>query len=66
MKVLTMANQITASPELDWKPCFDNFTCTILEAPLDYADPSVGTTGIAFIKYSGEDENAEDIIINPG
>lgn len=59
-------DELKPSPELDWKPCFENFTCTKLEVPLDYADPSVGKTGIAFLKYSSQNPSAEDILINTG
>lgn len=38
--------------------------------PLDYTDPSIGTTGIAFIKWSANDQNCssppQDILLNPG
>lgn len=57
---------ITVTKELSWVKCFDNFTCTNLEVPLDYADESAGTTNIAFIKYQGGDGSGPDILYNPG
>lgn len=59
-------SQLTPSPDLDWKPCYENLTCTILEVPLDYKNATAGTTGIAFIKYSSSNPDAEDILLNPG
>ncbi|PVI00609.1 alpha/beta-hydrolase [Periconia macrospinosa] len=65
--------QITPSADLNWTPCFQNFTCTRLTVPLDYAEPSVGTTDIAFIKWtSPQAQNSsnspppQDILVNPG
>ncbi|KAH8901266.1 hypothetical protein GQ53DRAFT_850808 [Thozetella sp. PMI_491] len=57
---------IQPSPDLNWTPCWDNFTCSMLEVPLDYADLSIGTTAIAFIKRPVSNTSAEDIIFNPG
>ncbi|KAF2478267.1 alpha/beta-hydrolase [Lindgomyces ingoldianus] len=57
---------LTPSPELNWAPCYDNFTCAYLEVPLDYANSSIGTTNIAFIKKWSQNSSAEDILVNPG
>ncbi|KAF1983862.1 hypothetical protein K402DRAFT_382243 [Aulographum hederae CBS 113979] len=57
---------IEPSAELRWTPCFDNFTCSMLEVPLDYTDLSVGNTVVAFIKASSGNDSAEDVLINPG
>ncbi|RYO94770.1 hypothetical protein DL766_000033 [Monosporascus sp. MC13-8B] len=59
---------IRPSPTLEWTPCFEAFTCAKLEVPLDYADPSIGSTGIAFIKLAGRNaaEDAENILIIHG
>ncbi|KAF1962476.1 hypothetical protein CC80DRAFT_487925 [Byssothecium circinans] len=55
------------SPQLNWTPCFDNFTCTILEVPLDYSNTAAGTVGIAFIKWTAKNaSSAQDILVNPG
>ncbi|CAI6337988.1 unnamed protein product [Periconia digitata] len=66
--------KIEPSPKLNWVPCFQNFTCTRLEVPLDYEDLAAGTTDIAFIKWtspqtSNSSANAtapQDILLNPG
>jgi pimeloyl-ACP methyl ester carboxylesterase len=62
---------VEASPGFDWKPCYELFTCTKLEVPLDYADESAGTVGIAFIKWTTNatttaSNSAQDILLNPG
>ncbi|RYP66543.1 hypothetical protein DL770_008785 [Monosporascus sp. CRB-9-2] len=59
---------ICPSPTLEWTPCFEAFTCARLEVPLDYADASLGTTAIAFIKLAGRNatEEAKNILIIPG
>jgi pimeloyl-ACP methyl ester carboxylesterase len=53
---------------LNWTPCFDKFTCSRLQVPLDYTDPSAGNTAIAFIKHPALNASAEtrDILYNPG
>ena len=60
--------QLKPTADLKWTPCFDNFTCTILEVPLDYSDEDAGTTGIAFIKWNSPNatSSAQDILVNPG
>lgn len=59
--------QVSPSANLQWTPCYENFTCASLEVPLDYTDPSIGTTNIAFLKVSALQQPAKgDIIINPG
>jgi pimeloyl-ACP methyl ester carboxylesterase len=57
---------ITASSSLKWTPCFSNYTCSLLTVPLDYSDPDVGTTNIAYIKLASNSTTAQDIVINPG
>ncbi|KAF2181145.1 alpha/beta-hydrolase [Zopfia rhizophila CBS 207.26] len=59
-------SDLTPGPDLTWTPCYDNFTCSLLEVPLDYANPSVGTTSIAIIKKPSQNASAEDLLINPG
>lgn len=53
---------------LAWTPCFDAFTCSRLEVPLDYSNRSLGTTSIAFIKLAGKNATIESpsIVLNPG
>lgn len=67
-KLLLTYCQIQLSPNLQWVPCYDDFTCTKLEVPIDYTNISLGTTGIAFIKLAGSNatDDAESILINPG
>lgn len=57
---------IPVTKELEWVSCFENYTCTNLEVPLDYADESAGTTNIAFLKVTGGDGTGPDILFNPG
>ncbi|CAO2653462.1 Nn.00g028730.m01.CDS01 [Neocucurbitaria sp. VM-36] len=59
-------SELTASPELVWTPCNDNFTCALLEVPLDYSNVSVGTVNLAIIKKSGKSEDAQEVLVNPG
>ncbi|KAF2651085.1 alpha/beta-hydrolase [Lophiostoma macrostomum CBS 122681] len=57
---------ISPTLDLSWVPCFDNFTCTILQVPLDYSSPYDGNTTLAFIKIPSANATAEDILYNPG
>ncbi|KAI1364060.1 alpha/beta-hydrolase [Xylaria arbuscula] len=62
-------DNIESSANLTWTPCFDdNFSCSRLEVPLDYANKSLGTTSIAFLKMAGKNATAESqsIVIVPG
>jgi hypothetical protein len=61
-------DHIKPSANLSWTPCFDNFTCSNLEVPLDYANMSLGTTSIAFIKLAGKNatEASPSIVLIPG
>ncbi|KAH0489332.1 hypothetical protein TgHK011_009765 [Trichoderma gracile] len=61
-------DNIEPSANLTWTPCFDGFTCSRLQVPLDYSNRSIGTTSIAFIKLAGKNATAESpsIIVNPG
>jgi pimeloyl-ACP methyl ester carboxylesterase len=60
--------QLKPTVDLQWTRCFEDFTCTILEVPLDYSDEDAGTTGIAFIKWTSPNAttSAQDILVNPG
>ncbi|OCK73546.1 hypothetical protein K432DRAFT_473286 [Lepidopterella palustris CBS 459.81] len=53
---------LTPSVNVDWAPCVDNFTCALLEVPLDYSNSSVGTTSIAFLKYASQNQSAQDLL----
>lgn len=58
---------IPPSTDLKYVPCFDNFTCANIEVPLDYDNPDVGTTNVAFMRYDAPNQPAMgDIIWNPG
>ncbi|KAF2108824.1 TAP-like protein-domain-containing protein [Lophiotrema nucula] len=57
---------LSPTSDLVWTPCFDNFTCALLELPLDYSDTEAGTTAVAFIKKSSTNPDAEDVLFNPG
>lgn len=58
---------VPITSNIQYIPCYDKFTCTQLEVPLDYDDLSAGTTNIAFIKHSAPQQPAMgDIIYNPG
>ncbi|CAJ2511996.1 Uu.00g076210.m01.CDS01 [Anthostomella pinea] len=59
---------IEPSSNLTWTPCFDGFTCSRLEVPLDYSNTSLGTTSIAFIKLAGKNATAESpsVVLIPG
>ncbi|KAL5089151.1 hypothetical protein Trisim1_006004 [Trichoderma cf. simile WF8] len=61
-------DNIVPLANLTWTPCFDDFTCSKLQVPLDYSNKSLGTTSIAFIKLAGKNATVESpsIIINPG
>jgi hypothetical protein len=63
-----MRCQIAPCTDLDWTPCFDNYTCARLEVPLDYSNTSLGTTSIAFMKLPAENapESAENLLLNDG
>jgi hypothetical protein len=41
--------QIKVTPGLKWVPCYDDLVCMNLQVPLDYEDPSAGTTHVSFI-----------------
>ncbi|CEJ94915.1 hypothetical protein VHEMI10422 [[Torrubiella] hemipterigena] len=59
---------IQASPNLTWTPCFDTLSCAKLQVPLDYANPGLGTTDIAFVKLTGKNATIDSpsIVLIPG
>lgn len=58
---------IEPTGDLIWTPCYTNFTCANLEVPLDYENPSLGSTNVAFIRWSTPNQPAKgDLIMNPG
>lgn len=64
----TDPSQLAPSTALNWTSCFENYTCTKLEVPLDYENPSIGSTGIAFIKLAAQNNSnaVPNILINQG
>lgn len=54
--------------ELDWSNCYDNFDCTILKVPIDYAKISTGTFDISVLRYKAQDPKRRigSLIVNPG
>ncbi|KAF4992893.1 hypothetical protein FGRMN_6836 [Fusarium graminum] len=70
-RIRAFSNQhikIEPSTNLIWKPCFDNFTCSRLQVPLDYSNKKLGTTSIAFLKVAGQNATADapSIVLIPG
>ncbi|KAJ5170206.1 Alpha/Beta hydrolase protein [Penicillium coprophilum] len=61
-------DNIEPSSNLTWTPCFDDFTCSRLEVPLDHSNRSLGTTSLAFIKLAGKNATFESpsIVLIPG
>ena len=63
-------DQIEATADLNWIPCFDIFTCTKLVVPLDYEDEEAGTTHVSFMRWGSNstsaNSTARDILLNPG
>ncbi|KAF1970757.1 hypothetical protein BU23DRAFT_389945, partial [Bimuria novae-zelandiae CBS 107.79] len=59
-------SELTPSPELNWTSCYDKFTCTLLQVPLDYSDPLAGTTNLGIIRLAANNSTAEDILLNQG
>ncbi|OAR02632.1 hypothetical protein LLEC1_07445 [Akanthomyces lecanii] len=60
--------KIKPSAKLTWEPCFDNFTCSRLQVPLDYANEGLGKTSIAFLKLAGTNVTvgSPSIVLIPG
>jgi pimeloyl-ACP methyl ester carboxylesterase len=54
--------------KLDWATCYDDFECTDLRVPIDYADLTVGTFKIAVLRYKAQDPKNRigSLIVNPG
>ncbi|KAF8956424.1 Alpha/Beta hydrolase protein [Flammula alnicola] len=62
---------ITASDTLSWVGCYSNATqCARLNAPLNYSDPSAGTTAVAVLRFpspmAGTDSYRGPVIFSPG
>ena len=54
--------------KLDWATCYDDFECTDLLVPIDYADLTVGTFEISVLRYKAQDQKNRigSLIVNPG
>ncbi len=54
--------------KLDWSTCYENFDCTDLLVPVDYADLTVGTFKISVLRYKAQDQKNRigSLIVNPG
>jgi pimeloyl-ACP methyl ester carboxylesterase len=57
---------IPASSDLHWTPCYNRFHCSNLEVPLDYENPSLGSTVVAWIRQDAVNGTGTDILFNPG
>jgi pimeloyl-ACP methyl ester carboxylesterase len=59
---------IPSHTELHWTPCYNRFHCANLEVPLDYENPSLGSTVVAWIRLEATNGTGTpaDIIYNPG
>jgi pimeloyl-ACP methyl ester carboxylesterase len=54
--------------KLDWATCYDDFECTDLLVPINYADLSVGTFELSVLRYKAQDSKNRigSLIVNPG
>ncbi|KAH7115128.1 hypothetical protein B0J11DRAFT_618722 [Dendryphion nanum] len=62
-------SSIKPSTNLVWVDCFDDygdFECAVLQVPLDYSDPSVGTTDVHWVRQTAVNGTGQDVIYNPG
>ena len=55
------------SQELDWQECGEH-QCSVLEVPLDYAEPGGDTIELAVLKVSARkpDQRVGSLLVNPG
>lgn len=54
--------------KLDWQSCYNDFECTDLLVPINYADLTVGTFELAVLRYKAQDQKNRigSLIVNPG
>ena len=54
--------------KLDWQSCYEDFECTDLLVPINYADLTVGTFELAVLRYKAQDPKNRigSLIVNPG
>lgn len=57
---------ISPSSTLQWIPCYNRFHCANLEVPLDYDQPSLGSTVVAWIRLDSANGTGTDVLFNPG
>lgn len=57
---------IAKSSKLQWVPCYKRFECANLEVPLDYEQPSLGSTVVPWIRLRATNSSNIDVIYNPG
>ncbi len=58
----------SASPDLAWTPCGDEFACAVLDVPLVDDDPAQGTVPLALTRLPAADPDNRigSIVVNPG
>lgn len=56
------------SQRLSWEPCRDDFDCSTLTVPLDYAEPAGETIDLALLRAAARDPDARvgSLVVNPG
>lgn len=59
-------DDIGATLDISWQPCFETYNCTKLLVPLDYHDPKQGYMSISYVRYGSSDFSGQDIMYNPG
>jgi pimeloyl-ACP methyl ester carboxylesterase len=53
--------------KVDWQSCYENYQCTKLLVPIDYANLSTGTFQISVLKYPTiNKKKLGSLIVNPG
>ena len=62
------ALQMFYDQDVTWEDCGGSFSCTSIEVPLDYADPTGDTIELAVKKHRAiePDQRVSSLIINPG
>ncbi|CZR56074.1 uncharacterized protein PAC_05962 [Phialocephala subalpina] len=60
-------SEILPSKHLTWYPCFSNFTCAMLDVPLDYTNPNLGRSYVPIIRYAATTTPYKGMVLsNPG
>jgi len=54
--------------ELKWRDCYENYQCSNLIVPIDYADLSAGAFSLALLRYQALDQDRRigSLVVNPG